>query len=102
MGKNFTDQFSYLHLASGVMAYFWGLSFRQWLVVHLAFEVMENTPAGVRFLDQYITVWPGGKRHPDALVNVLGDNVFAAAGWLSARYVDHLYPSGGSYGRGNF
>jgi hypothetical protein len=100
MGKSFIDQFSYLHIASGIVAYFWGLSFRQWMILHLAFEFIENTPIGVRFIDNYVPLWPGGKRYPDTLVNTVGDNVFAGAGWLSAWYIDHLYPGVGSNGRG--
>lgn len=102
MGKTFADQFSYLHLASGVSAYFLGLSLRQWMTLHIVFEIIENTPAGVKFLDTYVPFWPGGKRYPDALVNTLGDNVFAGAGWLSAWYIDHLYTNGGSNGRGKW
>ena len=90
MGNNFLDQYSYLHFSSGVIAYFWGVSMRDWFLIHLTFEVIENTKMGAGFIDSAITMWPGGKKGIDSPINILGDHVSAMAGWLSARELDGM------------
>lgn len=90
MGIYLLDQYSYLHFASGIIAYFWGLSFRWWVVLHIAFEIVENLPQTVHFIDTYLKVWPGGKRVPDSFSNIVGDNVAAFLGWYSAYKLDQL------------
>ena len=88
MGKYFLDQFSLLHYASGVIAYFWGIPFVPFLLLHATFEFVENTAAGIDFINTNLTWWPGGKDKADAFVNIVGDNVSAMAGWYSASIVD--------------
>ena len=90
MGVLLLDQFSYLHLSMGVAAYFWGLSLRDFIVIHIVFEILENTKAGVRFINEKISFWPGGKPQPDTLTNRLGDTISAVIGWISARELDRL------------
>ena len=87
MGKTFMDKYSYLHFVTGALIYYWGISLPIWLVIHTLFEIFENTKAGIHFIDKYITFWPGGKKYGDALINSIGDTVFAILGWLSSAYI---------------
>lgn len=81
--ERFIDRYSLLHFATGVVAYFWGLSFWQWFLIHALFELLENTQAGMRFVRRHFDwFWPGGKEYPDPWINSLGDQCFAMAGWL--------------------
>ena len=89
MGQKTFDQFSLLHFATGIIAYFWGLPFVWWIILHVLFEYIENTKIGMHFINKYITMWPGGKQHPDTFMNsMIGDNVSAALGWIFASMVD--------------
>jgi hypothetical protein len=88
MGKKLIDRYSLLHFASGIVAYYFGLSLVMWLLLHASFEVLENTSGGNYFIDHYLTFWPGGKRSPDTLMNVIGDNLFAVLGWLTPYFID--------------
>lgn len=89
MGQSTFDQFSLLHFASGVMAYFWGLPFVWWIVIHIVFEYVENTKIGMHFINKYISMWPGGKKNPDSFMNsMIGDNISAALGWIFASMTD--------------
>ncbi len=88
MGTAVFDQYSLLHVASGVVAYFWGVSFVAWMTAHVAFEVFENTPLGMALINGF-PLWPGGKTSPDSFQNsVVGDNLCAAAGWMLAYGLD--------------
>ncbi len=91
MGKYFFDQYSILHMASGVLAFFWGLSFKQWFWLHILFEVVENTQYGMNFINNYLTMWPGGKPEADSLLNSVGDQVFGMIGWIIANELDKIY-----------
>jgi len=90
MGKYFFDQYSLLHFSVGVVAYFWGFTFITWLILHLFFELMENTKVGLYIINNYISYWPGGKPKSDTLLNIFGDNVFAILGWFCAYYLDNV------------
>lgn len=98
MGSRIVDQYSLLHFAVGVIAYFWGMSWQVLLFLHVVFELVENTKTGMSFINTYITMWPGGKPKADSLVNIVSDNVFSILGWFISRYADslamekHLYP----------
>lgn len=95
MGFRWFDQYSLLHAAVGVVAYFWNLGFWPAVLTHLAFELAENSGPGVRFL-QYMTdkqrtyrlPWPGGKTEPDSIQNQMGDNLTFAGGWFLAAWLD--------------
>lgn len=50
MGKYFTDQYSLLHLATGIVSYFWNISFTVFLLIHTLFEIIENTSGGMNIL----------------------------------------------------
>ena len=91
MGKYFIDEFSLLHFATGIVIQYWGVTFRDWFIMHLLFEIVENTNVGVKFIDNYITFWPGGKKQPDTFVNSLGDQIFALLGWLFAKELRSIF-----------
>ena len=97
MGLNFLDQYSLLHLSGGVVAYFWGVPLKYWVLVHTSFELLENTKYGMKFINKYFKLWPGGKPYSDSLINSLGDLVSAIVGWLLAYYLDHLGTKYGWY-----
>ena len=87
MGKTFIDKFSLLHFATGIIAYFFGISLVMWILIHVTFEILENTNEGVYFIDNYLSFWPGGKKYPDSVINSLGDEIFAILGWLVAYWI---------------
>ena len=95
MGLQFFDQYMYLHFAVGIVIYYWGISFKSWIICHTLFELLENTELGIHFINNYLTFWPGGKPHPDSVINCVGDTLGAILGWLSAMYLDKL---GAKYG----
>ena len=83
MGRTFADRYSLLHFATGVIAKFWGVDVTHWFLAHLAFELIENTSFGMGIINR-LPFWPGGKDHADAVVNILGDTVFAMLGYYFA------------------
>jgi hypothetical protein len=89
MGSYLFDQYSLLHFAVGVVMYFWGISLYTWNMIHIFYEFIENTQIGINFIDQYITWWPGGKKHSDTIVNNVGDIISGAIGWYSAQWLDY-------------
>ena len=80
MGTQFTDKFSLLHFATGIIAYYWNISFLSWFVIHLIYEYIENTVYGMRLINN-IKLWPGGKEHADTILNSMGDQFYALLGW---------------------
>ena len=91
MGYYWVDQFSLLHFATGVLSYFWGVNLYLTIVIHTLFEVFENTTMGMRFINYYLTLWPGGKNHPDSLVNSISDTLFTGLGWIVSSWLDKKY-----------
>jgi hypothetical protein len=83
MGTQFFDQFTLLHFAVGIAVNLWGLPLLHWLIIHTVFEVIENTPVGIKFLNRH-SRYPGGKPHADTLQNSLGDLFGAFVGWSLA------------------
>lgn len=98
MGLYVIDQFSLLHFAAGIIAYFWGFSALHTLVFHTLFEWAENTKFGMKFINEYFPLWPGGKPYADSLLNQFSDTCMTMIGWFLSQYVDsvsterHLYP----------
>ena len=98
MGKYSVDQYSLLHFAVGIIAYFWGFSWQHTLLVHVVFELSENTNQGMYFINNYMPFWPGGKPYADSLVNQASDTLMTMIGWYISRLADsmaiekHLYP----------
>jgi hypothetical protein len=89
MGLYFTDKFSLLHFAVGIIVYYWNMSFILWFIVHMIFEYIENTKYGMSAINKFV-YWPGGKDHPDSLINSLGDQFYALLGWGSAYIVCNM------------
>ena len=94
MGKFTFDQFTYLHFASGIIAYFWGLPIYVWFILHTIFEVLENSKFGIKLINK-IFFWPGGKPKADSFINIVGDTIGGMIGWGSAYLVDNI---GNKYG----
>ena len=97
MGFFVFDQYTYLHFAVGIVAYFWNFSLIHWLALHTVFEFLENRKKGIDFINRYMVFWPGGKPSPDSLLNSIGDTIGALVGWLSAFYLDQHGHSNGWY-----
>ena len=97
MGNQFLDQYTLLHFASGVVEYFWGVPGFNWFLAHMAFELIENTEEGMRFINTKLTFWPGGKPKRDEFVNMLGDNISAGVGWWVASKLDETGKREGWY-----
>ena len=100
MGLHFADQYSLLHYAVGVVAYFWNIPFILTIIIHTIFEIVENTKFGMGIINRFFVKnrrfsWPGGKLAPDSFINNVGDTIFFAIGWLSAHYLDSI---GNKYG----
>ena len=90
MGEKIIDRYSLLHFAVGIIMYFTGFSFFSQAFWHTLFELIENQPFMVRFIDQQLTWWPGGKQVPDAIVNSISDVCWGSLGWLTAYYVSQI------------
>ena len=92
MGLRVFDQYSLLHFAVGIIAYFWSISFFITIVVHILFEFIENTAVGMDLINTYfLQWWPGGKTHPDNLLNKTSDVVFTGLGWVLSYQLDKMY-----------
>ncbi len=90
MGNYFMDQYSYLHFASGIICFFWGISFKTLLILHILFEMIENSKYGMDFINNVFVLWPGGKTKADTVINQIGDIIFSLIGWVTAYYIDML------------
>ena len=98
MGNQLLDQYSLLHFASGIVAYYWGVPLDKWFLAHVTFEIVENTNAGMDFINTNLNSWwPGGKPRADDLINVVGDNLSAVVGWWSALELDRMGKEKGWY-----
>ena len=87
MGTQFIDKYSYLHFAVGILFRFFNIPLSISVLLHILFEVVENTKVGITIIDTYITWWPGGKEKADTLLNSIGDTFFFIVGWLSAHLI---------------
>lgn len=90
MGKYMLDQYSFLHYSVGATSYFWNISFIVWNIIHIIFEIIENSSFGINFINKYLTIWPGGKPEPDTIYNSMGDIICGALGWSSSYLLDLL------------
>ena len=97
MGQYVLDQYSLLHFAAGIIAYFWGFSALFTLVGHIVFELAENTQMGMKCINNYVSWWPGGKPRADSYINQLSDTLMTMIGWYLSQVADmygqekHLY-----------
>jgi hypothetical protein len=90
MGVFFTDTYSLLHFATGIILYYFGFSFLLMTIIHIIFEVVENSNYGMMII-RNIKIWPGGKETADTLINNLGDQFYASLGWLLSYYINKFY-----------
>ena len=97
MGIYFTDQFSLLHFATGVIVYFWNISLPTWFVLHLLYEIITNTKFGLWFINDVVTIWPGGKLKYDSLINIVGDQFYGILGWLFTYWIVQYFYDGELY-----
>jgi hypothetical protein len=92
MGLRVFDQYSLLHFATGIIAYFWSLSLFITIIIHILFEFIENTNIGMNLINTYfLQWWPGGKTHPDNLLNRTSDTFFTGLGWIIAYKLNSIY-----------
>lgn len=93
------DQYSILHFATGVTAYFWGLGPWGWFFTHLAWEGFENSAVGIQMVNKY-WFWPRRKCKfvQDSISNTVGDNISAHAGYWCAKWLDEYGKDHGWYG----
>ena len=90
MGKQVFDQYSLLHYAAGIVAYFWDIGAWKWFAFHMGFELIENSQFGIDFINTQLTWWPGGKPRADGFENIRGDNLSAMFGWWCAYELDGI------------
>lgn len=88
MGLYLFDQYTILHMATGIIAYFFGISWYAWLILHTIFECVENTQKGMYIINTYIKIWPGGKPQQDSFINNIGDTIGTMLGWFIAYIFD--------------
>lgn len=88
MGTNTFDTFSILHFASGIIAYYWGISLHIWIILNIIYEIFDNIIA--LELIGSIKIWPGGKKYKDNLINSFSDVVFGVAGLVTVAMLDIL------------
>lgn len=91
MGVLFTDKFSLLHFASGIIAYYWNLSFFHWFMLHLIYEMIQNSKYGILFINNVVTLWPGGKLGYDSYTNMTGDQFYGMLGWTFTHFFLHFF-----------
>ena len=96
MGQRIFDQYTYLHFCIGSVGFFFGITFRNWIILHTIFEIVENNKYGVKVLKQ-IPFWPGGKSRNDAFINSVGDTIGTILGWIMAYLIDKLANKYGLY-----
>src|SRR3990167_7357450 len=97
MGKLLFDQYSLLHFSVGVVMYFWGLSFWTTTLLHVLFELSENTIWGIHFINEFMVWWPGGKPQPDFIINQIGDTIMTSLGWIVSQWLDDFGTKKGWY-----
>ena len=82
------DKYSFLHFSVAVIFRFWGMSLKNWLFIHIIFELLENSKVGMYVINNLLIKigipWPGGKEKSDTFLNSFGDNIFAILGWIVA------------------
>lgn len=96
MGKQLFDQYTLLHFAVGIVAYFWNISLLNTFILHTLFELLENTTLGMKIINKFY-FWPGGKPYADSFINSIGDTIAVIMGWYLAYILDHLGSKKGWY-----
>lgn len=100
MGQRLFDQYSLLHMATGIIAYFFNASLPLWVALHILFEIVENSQIGIKVNNKYLyNIWPGGKPRADSVINSIGDTIASTIGWLLAYWIDNMGKKYGWYER---
>ena len=97
MGYQIIDQYTYLHFATGITAYFWNINLLNTIILHTIFEILENTNIGMKIINKYIKLWPGGKEYKDSFINSVGDTIGTILGWTTAYMIDKIGEKYGWY-----
>ena len=50
MGYQIFDQYTYLHFATGITAYFWNINLLNTIILHTIFEIFQNSVIGINLL----------------------------------------------------
>ena len=88
MGLNYIDQFTLLHFSTGISAYFWNIPFIYFIIIHILFEIFENTNWGINIINN-IKIWPGRNTNKkDSILNYIFDNIAAILGFYISYYLD--------------
>ncbi len=83
------DTYSFLHFCVGAVMYYWGMPLQWFILLHTIFEILENTETGMALI-RWFGVWPGDKDYADAVINSVGDTIFATLGWLTAYCISNF------------
>ena len=81
MGKTIFDKYSILHLVVGCLFRYLNFSLESLFIIHSIFELTENTQIGMKLINNYVTIWPGGKNYADSYINSISDIIFSLIGW---------------------
>ena len=84
MGVALFDKFSVLHFSTGMLWYYLGFNMISLLIVHIIFEIVENSKPGMLIINKYFKLWPGGKPRSDSIVNIIGDIIISLIGFIIA------------------
>ena len=87
MGVKLFDEFSFLHFSMGAVSQYWDITLKNLIIIHTVFELLENTPQGMKYINQSFKYWPGGKNRADTPLNMVGDTISVMLGWMAARGV---------------
>jgi len=85
MGVLLIDKYSILHFCVGVLWQTLGWNLLSLFVLHTIFEWIENTEYGMNIINTQMPFWPGGKDHPDSIINRTGDVLISLVGWWVAK-----------------
>lgn len=97
MGKNFFDNYSYVHFIVGIISYLWGFDLKKIIIIHTVFEISENTNYGMYIINKFFYIWPGGEKKADSIENMIGDTIACILGWLTFYYFDSVGKNNHTY-----
>ena len=90
MGEFFLDKYSILHFSVGCLWQYFNLSLNNLIIMHILFEIIENTENGMYFINNYITFWPGGKPKADTIKNSFGDILSSIIGFYVMKKLNNI------------
>ena len=92
------DRNTYLHFAAGIIAYYWGFTLIDWLILHILLDLFQRTKLGKKVTKIFARIWPEpSDLSSETYLNVLGDSAFAVLGWVSAYLLDKFLQKIGMY-----